>query len=149
MVTDHACLPLCPCPACCSNWLDEDDGDEEAATRPATKVQYPLPVPLPPAACRHSCSVAALRRQLACHIQTHRRIFQSIHSRCAALPVSACLQVEVDLGLSAHANARAYYDNRRKHQARQRSSARQYAWCCLGGRRASPCRPQHTDAILH
>jgi hypothetical protein len=33
--------------------------------------------------------------------------------------VSACPQVEVDLGLSAHANARAYYDNRRKHQARQ------------------------------
>ena len=31
----------------------------------------------------------------------------------------ACLQVEVDLGLSAHANARSYYDNRRKHQARQ------------------------------
>ena len=40
-------------------------------------------------------------------------------SHCAALPVSACPQVEVDLGLSAHANARAYYDNRRKHQARQ------------------------------
>ncbi|EFN57403.1 hypothetical protein CHLNCDRAFT_57209 [Chlorella variabilis] len=45
------------------NWLDEEDGDEEAATRPATKV-------------------------------------------------------EVDLGLSAHANARTYYDSRRKHQAR-------------------------------
>lgn len=25
-------------------------------------------------------------------------------------------QVEVDLALSAHANARAYYDSRRKHQ---------------------------------
>jgi hypothetical protein len=27
-------------------------------------------------------------------------------------------QVEVDLALSAHANARVYYDSRRKHQAR-------------------------------
>jgi len=25
-------------PFCCSNWLDEEEGDEEAATRPATKV---------------------------------------------------------------------------------------------------------------
>ncbi|GAB4824054.1 hypothetical protein N2152v2_011100 [Parachlorella kessleri] len=51
-----------------SNWLDEEggeeEGDDEAATRPATKV-------------------------------------------------------EVDLGLSAHANARAYYDSRRKHQTKQ------------------------------
>ena len=28
-----------------------------------------------------------------------------------------CIQVEIDLALSAHANARAYYDSRRKHQA--------------------------------
>jgi hypothetical protein len=52
-----------PHPTPCSNWLDEEEGDEEAATRPATKV-------------------------------------------------------EVDLALSAHANARVYYDSRRKHQAR-------------------------------
>ncbi|KAL4425918.1 hypothetical protein ABPG75_009934 [Micractinium tetrahymenae] len=50
-----------------SNWLDEEEGDEEAATRPATKV-------------------------------------------------------EVDLGLSAHANARAYYDSRRKHQTKQQKT---------------------------
>lgn len=52
-----------------SNWLDEEEDDEEAATRPATRV-------------------------------------------------------EVDLGLSAHANARAYYDSRRKHQARPAASPR-------------------------
>ncbi|KAL4420985.1 hypothetical protein ABPG77_001304 [Micractinium sp. CCAP 211/92] len=50
-----------------SNWLDEEDGDDEAATRPATRV-------------------------------------------------------EVDLGLSAHANARAYYDSRRKHQVKQQKT---------------------------
>ncbi|KAI7842328.1 hypothetical protein COHA_003968 [Chlorella ohadii] len=47
-----------------SNWLDEEEGDEEAATRPATKV-------------------------------------------------------EIDLSLSAHANARQYYDSRKKHQVKQ------------------------------
>ena len=31
-------------------------------------------------------------------------------------------QVEVDLGLSAHSNARAYYDSRRKHQTKQARS---------------------------
>ncbi|PSC75362.1 nuclear export mediator factor Nemf-like isoform X1 [Micractinium conductrix] len=50
-----------------SNWLDSEEGDEEAATRPATKV-------------------------------------------------------EVDLGLSAHANARSYYDSRRKHQTKQQKT---------------------------
>ena len=83
-----------------SNWLEAEEGDEEAATRPATRVR------------------AQARRATACLPAWHRR--QACLTPAAGPyppPCLLCRQVEMDLALTAHANARTYYDARRKHQA--------------------------------
>ena len=130
----------------CSNWLDEGDGDDEAATRPATKASSARP----PAEAARAAAVLTLpscaqlgRRRRRCELDlpplpTTTTLPSTLHQSAHL----SAPQVELDLVLSAHANARSFYDNRRKHRARGKTDAR-------ATRLALHCTVRCTSACLH
>ena len=133
-----------------SNLLDEEDGDDDALTRPATKVRRPAESPARCSAgatqqnyqefnfllsltCRHSLLVClepnvsvvpsgSVSRSKATTVCSRPVACARTLALCASKSWqgnegkdAALRQVEVDLALNAHANARWHHELRKKH----------------------------------